>query len=206
MSWGRILAADDGGDNVGCQQGQTQDVEREGMHDDLANACAGAICEIRKAACRNNLGPVVDLTIPAGGPVPWQITQKCLSDIQKCPSNVLAQLGGAAVQPIVDWYIAYLNSQANGRWQGLDPWFINRVQQFYSVNLYNVHYATGINTIHGQNMTVGNNIFFTQQLNLNNPNDAKLMYHELEHVVQYANRGGMSISAGSFAIWLEPLP
>ena len=40
-------------------------------------------------------------------------------------------------------------------------------------------------------MTIGNTIYFVRGMNFGDPNDGWTLFHELEHVVQYANRGGV---------------
>ena len=63
---------------------------------------------------------------------------------------------------------------------------------FYpDTNLRDVRYATGIDTVHGQNITIGNEIFFTTDMDFDSRNDLKTLFHELEHVDQYARRGGV---------------
>jgi hypothetical protein len=57
--------------------------------------------------------------------------------------------------------------------------------------LDDVRFATNIRTIHGQAITIGSEIFFPGDLDFSDVADYKLMFHELEHVVQYAQRGGI---------------
>jgi hypothetical protein len=40
-------------------------------------------------------------------------------------------------------------------------------------------------------VTIGNTIYFVRGMNFGDPNDGWTLFHELEHVVQYANRGGV---------------
>jgi hypothetical protein len=108
-----------------------------------------------------------------------------------CPGQIIARLGYQSVKPIVDGYIGFLNSQVGNRVHAFDANFIASIQRYYSVNISGVRYATGINTLHGMNITIGNMIYFVRDVDLTDPNDAQLAYHELEHVVQYANRGGV---------------
>jgi hypothetical protein len=92
-------------------------------------------------------------------------------------------------QSIVDGYKRHLTAQVRG-WNRLPPDFIAQVQPFYKVNLNAIQYAVGINTVHGSNITFGNQIFFTRQFSFGDENDLHLLFHELEHSVQYQNRGG----------------
>jgi hypothetical protein len=117
--------------------------------------------------------------------------QQCISNLSACPAQIIARLGYQTVRPIVDQYIGFLQNQAGNNVYRLDQSVIAAIQQFYSVDLHNVRYAVGINTIHGQNITIGNTVYFVRGMNFNDPNDAWTLYHELEHVVQYANRGGV---------------
>jgi hypothetical protein len=127
---------------------------------------------------------------PPGLLTPQQI-KVCISNIKQCPATILTQMTYANIQPIVNEYEGYLRNQAGNRWQGLDVDFIGLIQQFYSIDLHRIRYATGINTVHGMNMTLGNDIFFTGNMNPYNTDDAHLLFHEMEHSVQYVARGGI---------------
>jgi len=54
-----------------------------------------------------------------------------------------------------------------------------------------IRYATNINTWHGQNITIGNKIYFTRSIDFFKCEGIKLITHELEHTVQYKNREGV---------------
>jgi hypothetical protein len=120
-----------------------------------------------------------------------QQIEDCLGNMGHCPGEILARIGYQVLRPIADNYINLLMSQANGKWQSLDSSVIKKIDRFYSVDLRQVRYATHIDTIHGSAITIGNNIFFPDDLDLDDKDDLELMYHELEHVVQYSNRGGV---------------
>jgi Domain of unknown function (DUF4157) len=109
----------------------------------------------------------------------------------RCPAQILARIGYDAVRPILDSYIASLQNQAGSNLFPIDESIIGAIQQFYSVDLHAVRYATNINTIHGANVTIGNTIYFVRNMNFGDPNDLWTLSHELEHVVQYATRGGI---------------
>jgi hypothetical protein len=108
-----------------------------------------------------------------------------------CPAQILATIGYDTVRPILENYIAYLRKQAWSNLYPIDGSIIGAMQRFYSVDLHAVRYATNINTIHGANITIGNTIYFTRNMNFGDRNDEWTLSHELEHVVQYANRGGV---------------
>jgi Domain of unknown function (DUF4157) len=150
------------------------------------------VCEARKAACRV-APPIVDIpgSPLAPSPLTPETVQHCVANPGHCPAELLARVTYQYIRPIVELYISYLMNQANGHWQSLGSHFIDEIQRFYSVDLRQVRFATGINTVHGQAITIGNNVFFPYDLDLSSDSDAALMYHELEHVVQYANRGGV---------------
>jgi Domain of unknown function (DUF4157) len=159
------------------------------------------ICEARKAACRV-APPVVNTPgspfapgglLGHGGPMGLSAPQiqNCIANLSSCPGQIIAQIGYQTVKPIVDGYIGFLNNQVGSNARTLPDEFISPIQQFYSVNLRNVRYATNINTIHGSNITIGNMIYFVNDIDFNDSADAQLAYHELEHVVQYARRGGI---------------
>ena len=128
-----------------------------------------------------------------GGPlgIGMPEVQQCIANLNQCPGQILARIGYQTVRPIVDGYIGYLNSQVGNNVHAFESWFINSIQRYYSVDIRSVRYATGINTLHGMNITIGSMIYFVGDIDLSDPNDAMLAYHELEHVVQYASRGGV---------------
>lgn len=159
------------------------------------------VCEARKAACQI-APPVVNTPgspfgpggpLQQGGPLGLSIpqVQQCISNLSACPAQIIARIGYESVRPIVNQYIGFLQNQAGNNVYALDENFIASIQRFYQVNLHAVRYATNINTIHGANITIGNTIFFVRNIDFNDENDAQLVYHELEHVVQYARRGGV---------------
>ncbi len=156
------------------------------------------VCEARKRACQvappivntpgSPMGPGGPLG--QGGPVPINV-QQCIANLSACPAQIIATIGYQTVKPIVDHYIGFLQNQAGNNVYGLDQSVINRIQSFYSVDLHNVRFAININTIHGSNITIGNTIYFVKAMDFNDVNDAWTLYHELEHVGQYAQRGGV---------------
>src|SRR5271166_760365 len=80
----------------------------------------------------------------------------------------------------------------NGRWRGIPSEIANGVAQYYpDVNISAVRLAMGVNTVHGQAITIGNDIFFPRELDLSTKGDQQFLFHELEHVGQYARRGGV---------------
>jgi hypothetical protein len=157
------------------------------------------VCEVRKRACQV-APPVVNTPgspiapggpLGQGGPIPLNQVQQCIANLSACPAQIIATIGYQGVKPIVDQYIGFLQNQAGNNVMGLDQSIINRIQPFYSVDLHNVRYAFNIRTIHGANITIGNTIYFVKAMDFNDPNDGWTLYHELEHVVQYAQRGGV---------------
>lgn len=155
------------------------------------------VCEARKKICQDG-GPVAPIIIDTpgsplrpGGPIPKEAIENCISDPSHCPAEFLSRTGYEVVRPIVQQYLHFLKTQAHGHWQMLDPDFINDWQSDYSVDLRQVRYATSINTVHGQAITIGYNIFFPNEIDISYQDDEKLMLHELEHVVQYSRRGGV---------------
>jgi len=167
------------------------------------------VCEARKATCRATGGGVGSPAGPGGpfgpggplgpgGPQPPigpQQVQQCLANIAQCPQNIL----GSSVRPIVEAYKQSLIAQVR-QWYRLDPATIAKIQPFYSIDLNSIEFAYGINTVHGAHITFGNRIFFTQTLDMNAPADLHLMYHELEHSVQYQNRGGESAFIAEYVL------
>ena len=161
------------------------------------------VCEVRKKACQI-VPPVVNTPgspfgpggpLARGGPIPGlspDTVQQCVSNIQACPGQVLSLVGYQAIRPIVEGYIGFLENQVGNNLQSLDEDFIARIQRFYPIDLHNIRYATGINTLHGSNITIGNTIYFIKEIDLTDEDDAVLTYHELQHAVQYSRRGGVA--------------
>src|SRR5262249_20439060 len=124
------------------------------------------------------------------GITPQQIAQ-CLNDVLRCPQQILSSIPAQAVWPIIGSYKASLNAQAVGRWQSLPENFIRVAQQYYpQINLRAVRIATNINTLHGQAITFFYDIYIPGGLDWTTRSTVSLILHELEHTVQYANRGG----------------
>jgi hypothetical protein len=134
--------------------------------------------------------PIPIVPITPGILTPQQI-QQCISNIGRCPATLLSQMTYSNIRFIVEEYEGKLYNQAGNRWQRLDDDLISAVQKFYSIDLHAIRYVTNINTIHGMNMTLGNDIFFTSNMDPYNTDDAHLLFHEMEHSVQYAARGGV---------------
>ena len=92
--------------------------------------------------------------------------QQCVANLSACPAQILARIGYQTVRPIVDQYIGFLQNQAGNNVYRLDESLISQIQPYYSVDLHAVRYATGINTIHGANVTIGNTIYFVKGMEL----------------------------------------
>jgi Domain of unknown function (DUF4157) len=163
-------------------------------------------CESRKAACHVPwVGPAIVDTpgsplAPGGplgkggpglGPVSAEDLKKCLKDPSSCGSVVIGDVTFSAIQPIVSQYISYLDHQADGKRKSLPEAVITKLQPYYpEINLRDIRYAENIDTVHGSNMTVEKEIFFTQSISFTTVTDSGLLAHELQHSVQYENRGG----------------
>jgi Domain of unknown function (DUF4157) len=110
---------------------------------------------------------------------------------QLAQGNSLLESDMKQFGPIVDQYIGFLQNQAGNNVYRLSDSIIRPIQPFYSVDLHNIRYAAGINTINGENITIVNTIYFVRGMNFSDPNDAWTLYHELAHAAKYANRGGV---------------
>jgi hypothetical protein len=172
------------------------------------------VCEARKAAC-HTYAPLVDTPGSPFGPgspggqggiVTQNEIQSCVSNIQACPSILFSRLTYQVLAPITNQYIAFLSAQGAGKFQSFPADLINKIQPYYAVDLSTLVYATNINTIHGSNITVGNAIYFVRGMDFNNDDDLRLVFHEMEHAVQYAARGGGSPSAGVPSFLAEYIP
>ena len=120
-----------------------------------------------------------------------------IDNLQRGGQRALDAAGGiieqATIPPGVSEYIAYLERQAQGREKALPSDFLAIVGPHYvKAPLSLVRYAEGINTIHGQAITVGNRIYFPSAINLSEPHDLQWMLHELEHVSQYNVHDGVT--------------
>jgi hypothetical protein len=117
--------------------------------------------------------------------------QEVVDDVGK----TLDRWGLAAVSPKlipVSGYLEFLLQQGNGRWQRLPDDFKTCYREHYRFNLDDVRFATNVNTIHGQGITVDSQIYFPRDINLSDRSDRHWMLHELEHVRQYQVVGGVS--------------
>lgn len=151
-------------------------------------------CEARKKACQ--IFPPLAVTIfngPLfkGGVIPKDTIDKCIQYPGKCLDEVVARGGYEFVRPITDAYFGHLRNQAAKKFNKIPESIIQKLQPYYNFDLRNVKYATNINTVHGQNITVGSEIFFINDIDFNACSDFILLAHELEHVSQYASRGGV---------------
>jgi hypothetical protein len=120
-----------------------------------------------------------------------EVAKACIQNIPQCPQQIVARAGYEVARPIVDSYIASLRAQAVGKYRSLPDAFVQSYQRFYTVDLHSIQYATGIDTVHGNAITIGTEIYFPWAMDLNTLNSSALMFHELEHTVQYRNRGGI---------------
>ena len=115
----------------------------------------------------------------------------CLQDLSKCPENVLKGSVATAVWPVIWQYKQGLLNQAQGRWQALPEDFISEFGGDYpEIDLHQIRFATGINTVHGQAITFSNLIFIPWNISLDTRSGRQLLLHELEHSVQYRLKGG----------------
>lgn len=163
-------------------------------------------CEARKAVCQVPVaGPILTAPLtplgpggilgpggPGVGPVTGEDIKFCYSHPNGCSARVVSSLVYSQLAPIVDQYIQYLENQGNGRWQSIPNDISSKIGQHYpDVALGAVRLAMGVNTVHGQTITIGNDIFVPYALDFNNRDDLQLLFHELEHVGQYGRRGGV---------------
>ncbi|MGR8960508.1 DUF1036 domain-containing protein [Rhizobium leguminosarum] len=139
---------------------------------------------------QRDLGPFGPWIAPNVVP-PFDVAERCLKDLSHCPKELVARAAYEVAKPIVDQYLSFLRSQTSGNNYKLPADFITTAQPYYSINLNEVRYSLRVNTIHRQAITVGYRIYFPRNIDLDDSDDIELMYHELEHVVQYRNKGGV---------------
>ena len=90
--------------------------------------------------------------------------QQCIANLSACPGQIIARIGYQTIRPIIDHYIEFLQNQAGNNLYRLDQSMISQIQGFYSIDLHQIRYAMGINTIHGQNITIGNTVYFVRSM------------------------------------------
>lgn len=120
-----------------------------------------------------------------------ELANACVRDLPRCPERVLKTLPARALRPQINSYIADLRRQASGNWKLLPDWVVSEFGNKYSIDLQQVRYATGINTWHGQAITIGYEILFPRALALSKRSDLEWLLHELEHVDQYRRKAGI---------------
>ena len=139
------------------------------------------------AICRAGL-PTPPPPPPPPGP---DVVIDCIRSPSQCPGRVLSAPIMDTVRPVWNEYRRSLFRQADGNWTALPSWFQNDFKEHYpGLDLSKVRYVEGIDTKHGQAITIGNRIFFPDSIRLTYRSGKRLMLHELEHVVQYQRRGG----------------
>lgn len=105
---------------------------------------------------------------------------------------VLAILAPVHFEEIVVAYLATLRAQAQSKWEELPSKLIEILAPYYpDCRLSSVKYATRINTLHGAAITFENQVFFPTALNLYEYANLHWLLHELEHVQQYEQVGGL---------------
>ncbi|MDI7862553.1 DUF4157 domain-containing protein [Rhizobiaceae bacterium n13] len=130
-----------------------------------------------------------------------ELVEACVKDIAKCPEAIIKSIPARSFRPIIDAYISDLRNQADGRWNSIPGWINTEFQRQYpEINFAEVKYATSIDTRHGQAITIGYEIYFPRQINLQNQSDLEWFLHELEHVVQYRNKGGIDAFVSEYVL------
>lgn len=136
-----------------------------------------------------DLGDMADRLVRDIGNAPSSVAG-CTSDIIRCAEKNVERSTYVTLWPAVEAYKKSLFDNIGAR-KKLPEWLIESVKnQYPEVDLNSVIYVEDANTIHGQNITWENHIFFVRKINFKDKEDLRLVLHELEHVVQYKNRGG----------------
>lgn len=85
-----------------------------------------------------------------------------------------------------------LNQQVTREaWQVLPPALLAILQPYFRCDLSAVRFATGVNTYHGMNMTLGNRIYFVTPPLLHTPAGFHSFVYMLAHVEQFHEHGGL---------------
>jgi hypothetical protein len=164
------------------------------------------ICEAQRAACKV---PVVSALLNAGttppgsagvfgsgglevGPISAEDLGSCLKDRNACASTITANFAYGVVAPIADQYISHLQHQAEGKWQKLPDILIGVIAGKYpGIDLHDIRYATEIDTIHGDHITLGNDIYFADKMDIWNVGGICILAHQLQHAAQAQAHGGV---------------
>ncbi|MBP2489147.1 hypothetical protein JOH50_004874 [Rhizobium leguminosarum] len=130
-----------------------------------------------------------------------ELAQACLRDLPRCPEAVIKALPARAFRPIIEAYIADLRNQAEGRWKSIPDWVsVEFGDRYPEIDFGDIRFATGIDTRHGQAITIGDEIFFPRGINTSYRADLELLLHELEHVIQYRRRGGIDAFVSEYIL------
>ena len=97
------------------------------------------------------------------------------------------------VKAILKTYMFYLRTAAKRQgWKTIDIKLRNILAEDFSFPLENVKYATNINTITGQPITFGYDIFFPRSMNIKEDEyDLREMLKQLEYAQTYKSSGGI---------------
>ena len=106
---------------------------------------------------------------------------------------VMALVGCGNVTVSIKGYQAFLDSQVIS-FRKLPEAFAAGAQEHFRSDLSQVEFATGVDTLSGKVVTIGNRIYFPDQVRFNSRPHIVRMLHELEHVDQYQKLGKQFIS------------
>jgi hypothetical protein len=144
-------------------------------------------CVAQRAACRAGLNPLPDPPRPPEPPSP-QEALRCAQNPVGCTREQIEDAQYEGLKPIIQAYLFDLVNQARSKkYVHFDGDFISSVQPYYpEIDLKLVTFVTGMNTRHGQNMTITNTIYIIKDIiDLSDKDDRHLLFHELQHSVQY---------------------
>jgi Domain of unknown function (DUF4157) len=126
----------------------------------------------------------------------WHLHHCTVKEVLDDVGKTVDRWGLGLTNPIlahVSSYLEYLYQQGNSKgWQRLPDNIIGTYASDYGIDLKKVRYATNINTVHGQAITIGKEIYFPRGVDFNRIEDVHWLLHELEHVRQYQVTGGVS--------------
>lgn len=116
----------------------------------------------------------------------------CAGDVKKAATE-LAQGTGRAIlsAPLAPAhaYRGFLRQQVTS-WKSLPDHLQEILAPHYPINLSKVRYAENIDTVHKAAITLENEIFLPNNINLHDKRDLWVFLHELAHVRQYEVHGG----------------
>jgi hypothetical protein len=125
----------------------------------------------------------------------WDQIEDAADDAKAEIGDVLTHAFTSGLAPLllppIMAYWGTLAVQAKGRERTIPMPFRALLQPYFSYNLAQVRYAERIHTVGDNAVTFGQRIYFPRGINLDRLRDLHWLVHELRHVQQYHDHGGV---------------